>query len=122
MIDSFFGMEMALGMPPPGGGAGDGEGGGGIYSRAPAHLGIDPLAEKELLWIAQHATTARLPAHWVEKVINRGEENQEKIFLNEVTREQRRESPVLSRCRKLVARLKVVALPEMIASRALQRR
>ena len=76
--------------------------GGGIYSRATAHLGIDPLAEKELLWIAQHATTARLPAHWVEKVINRGEENQEKIFLNEVTREQRRESPVLSRCRKLV--------------------
>ena len=26
---------------------------GGVYSKATVHLGIDPLAEKELLWIAQ---------------------------------------------------------------------
>ena len=58
----------------------------GIYSKATVHLGLDPLQEKDLLWIAQHATTARLPPNWVEKVVNKGEENEETIFLNEVTR------------------------------------
>ena len=58
----------------------------GIYSKATVHLGLDPLQEKDLLWIAQHATTARLPPNWVQKVINKGEEEEETIFLNEVTR------------------------------------
>ena len=63
---------------------------GGVYSKATVHLGIDPLAEKELLWIAQHATTARLPPNWVVKTINRGEEDEDTIYLNEETRVQRK--------------------------------
>ena len=30
------------------------------------HLGIDPMADKEFLWLAEEALCAPLPPHWTE--------------------------------------------------------
>ena len=74
-----------------------------IYTYAQYSLGMDPVADVDLLWIAEQALKAPLPPNWEEHV---DPESGNRFFLNTMTRVSSWEHPLDNTFRALYIQLK----------------